>query len=46
MNEDNIRWQNGLVAKLHANLALPLLIVSTAIFAKVEVFGDHIRCIR
>jgi len=46
VNEDNIRWQNGLVAKLHANLALPLLIVSTAIFAKVEVFGDHIRCIR
>ena len=40
-----IRWQNGLVGKLHALTGSLLFLFSITVFAK-ELLGDHIRCTR
>ena len=45
VDEDSIRWQNGLVAKLHAATGTIMGLLHCTVFAK-EVLGDHIRCIR
>jgi hypothetical protein len=43
--EDQIRWQNGLVGKMHAATATILALFTFGVFTK-ELIGDHIRCIR
>jgi len=45
VDENNIRWQNGLVAKLHFVTGTLLSLFTFTVFAK-ELLGDHIRCIR
>eukprot|EP00090_Calanus_glacialis_P017363 TRINITY_DN27054_c0_g1_i1.p1 TRINITY_DN27054_c0_g1~~TRINITY_DN27054_c0_g1_i1.p1 ORF type:complete len:398 (+),score=116.55 TRINITY_DN27054_c0_g1_i1:132-1325(+) len=45
VDEDSIRWQNGLVGKLHAATGTILGLFTCTVFAK-ELLGDHIRCIR
>ena len=45
VDESQIRWQNGLVGKLHALTGSLLFLFSITVFAK-ELLGDHIRCTR
>ena len=45
VDEAQIRWQNGLVGKLHALTGSLLFLFSITVFAK-ELLGDHIRCTR
>jgi len=44
VDEDSIRWQNGLVSKLHKATGTILGLFTCTVFAK-EVLGDHIHCI-
>ena len=45
VDESQIRWQNGLVGKLHALTGSLLFLFSVSLFAK-ELLGDHIKCTR
>jgi len=45
VDEQSIRWQNGIVAKLHASTGALLGLFTCLVFAK-ELLGDHIRCFR
>lgn len=45
VDENAIRWQNGLISKLHAATGTLLSFFAFTVFAK-ELLGDHIRCIR
>jgi len=45
VDESQIRWQNGLVGKLHALTGSLLFLFSVTLFAK-ELLGEHIKCTR
>ena len=43
VDESQVRWQNGLVGKLHALIGSLLFLFSSFLFAK-ELLGEHIHC--
>ena len=43
VDESQVRWQNGLVGKLHALTGSLLFLFSSFLFAK-ELLGEHIHC--
>ncbi|XP_023324554.1 innexin inx2 [Eurytemora carolleeae] len=45
VDENCLRWQNGLVSKLHKSIGTLLGLFTCTVFAK-ELLGDHIHCIR